>query len=146
MAMAVNSTDCITICLDLELIVDYSSKLATWQFSGSHWTVMMVWYRSSVSGLSRIVPVSVQNQITSQVLFINASLVTPRRKTITFVPLDENELPQPGDIVGLDAEFVTLNTVSSRLSYCSFLLLLSTACGFVNLQRWLQVSLALQQV
>ena len=65
----------------------------------------------------------VSNPISSQVLFINASLVTPRRKTITFVPLDENELPQPGDIVGLDAEFVTLNAVSLSASAPDFVTL-----------------------
>ena len=97
-----------------QCITDHSSDLLC--------LCLCVWSNVSVCGLTclycAVCPVT--NPITSQVLFINASLVTPRRKTITFVPLDENELPQPGDIVGLDAEFVTLNVVSSacRLHLC----------------------------
>ncbi len=55
--------------------------------------------------------VTVHSPITTEVLFQNASLVTPRRKLVTFTPLDEEELPKENDLIGLDAEFVTLNQV-----------------------------------
>ena len=55
--------------------------------------------------------IPVRNPICSDLLFMNASLVTPRQKHVTFIPLEESELPRENDLVGLDAEFVTLNQV-----------------------------------
>ena len=59
--------------------------------------------------LTFIIPV--ENHITSDKLFLDTSLVTPTRKLVTFTPLDTSELPTDGEVVGIDAEFVTLNQV-----------------------------------
>ena len=54
----------------------------------------------------------VTNPITVESLRFGQSLVeTPRRRSMTFTPLGDDELPTEGAIVGLDAEFVTLNQV-----------------------------------
>ncbi|XP_014664898.1 PREDICTED: PAB-dependent poly(A)-specific ribonuclease subunit PAN2-like [Priapulus caudatus] len=57
----------------------------------------------------------VKNPITTDVLLNEASLAKSRGRAISFAPLQPNELPQAGDLVGLDAEFVTLNQEEAEL-------------------------------
>ncbi|KAL3831819.1 hypothetical protein ACJMK2_023521 [Sinanodonta woodiana] len=58
---------------------------------------------------------AVQNPITSAVFFDDSSILNPKRRKVTFTPLNPDELPKEGTIVGLDAEFVSLNQEESEL-------------------------------
>ncbi|XP_023932627.1 PAN2-PAN3 deadenylation complex catalytic subunit PAN2-like [Lingula anatina] len=59
--------------------------------------------------------IQIKNPVSSDVLFADASLVNPKRRKITYSPLSLDELPQKGDLVGLDAEFVSLNQEEAEL-------------------------------
>ena len=69
---------------------------------------------------------AVKCPINAESLYQYASLVTPRRRHVTFTPLDETELPKDGHVVGLDAEFVTLNQVKLVVISFNLVIYIST--------------------
>jgi hypothetical protein len=61
--------------------------------------------------------------ISEETLLEDNCLVSPERRKISFTSLTEEEAPKPKDIVGLDAEFVSLNQVGTmyeKLSVAKF--------------------------
>uniref|UniRef100_UPI00358EBC1D PAN2-PAN3 deadenylation complex catalytic subunit PAN2 isoform X2 n=1 Tax=Myxine glutinosa TaxID=7769 RepID=UPI00358EBC1D len=60
--------------------------------------------------------ISIKTPIKENVLLAEASLTRKQRKRlVTFIPLSCAELPQSKDLIGLDAEFVTLNQEEAEL-------------------------------
>jgi hypothetical protein len=64
--------------------------------------------------ITLFVTVLVSSQIADHHLRIHQSLVRSPSKA-TFTALTEEEMPEKGSVVGLDAEFVTLNQVHMHL-------------------------------
>ena len=67
--------------------------------------------RSSIYDISYFI-LTVVNPITSDILFDETTLINPKRRKMTFTAFQPEELPKEGDIIGLDAEFVSLNQVN----------------------------------
>jgi len=67
-------------------------------------------------GIEKIHSVEVTSQIDSAVLFTDKSLAMRQlRFSRNYTPLNKTEVPKEGDIVGIDAEFVTLNQEESEM-------------------------------
>ena len=80
------------------------------------WKVPSVLFYQSVEVPEDIKCLSIQNPITADVFNEDKSLARAgNRKRITFMPLASDEMPKKGDLVAIDAEFVTLNQEESEL-------------------------------
>ncbi|XP_041365358.1 PAN2-PAN3 deadenylation complex catalytic subunit Pan2-like isoform X2 [Gigantopelta aegis] len=65
--------------------------------------------------LTKSYDLTVKNPINPDIIYNDWGLLNPKRRKITYQPLSLDELPQKGDIVGLDAEFVSLKQEESEL-------------------------------
>ncbi|XP_048246742.1 PAN2-PAN3 deadenylation complex catalytic subunit Pan2-like isoform X1 [Haliotis rufescens] len=65
--------------------------------------------------LTRYHDLTVTNQVGSDCIFNDLSLMNPKRRKMTFTPLQPDDLPKAKEIVGLDAEFVSLKEEESEL-------------------------------
>merc|ERR1712223_1297916 len=80
------------------------------------WKIPCILFYQSKEMEPSLREVSLNNPITSEVFLEDKSLAQRGgRKRITFIPLGPEEMPKKGDLVAIDAEFVTLNQEESEL-------------------------------
>uniref|UniRef100_A0A4X2MB16 PAN2-PAN3 deadenylation complex catalytic subunit PAN2 n=1 Tax=Vombatus ursinus TaxID=29139 RepID=A0A4X2MB16_VOMUR len=97
-----------------DFLIEPVDKCEAVQFDMS-WKVPAILYYVK-RNLNNKYNLSIKNPIEASVLLAEASLARKQRKThATFIPLMLSEMPQAGDLVGLDAEFVTLNEEEAEL-------------------------------
>uniref|UniRef100_I3MQP5 PAN2-PAN3 deadenylation complex catalytic subunit PAN2 n=1 Tax=Ictidomys tridecemlineatus TaxID=43179 RepID=I3MQP5_ICTTR len=97
-----------------DFLIEPIDKYEAVQFD-MNWKVPAILYYIKRNLNSRY-NLNIKNPIEASVLLAEASLARKQRKThTTFIPLMLNEMPQVGDLVGLDAEFVTLNEEEAEL-------------------------------
>uniref|UniRef100_W5KD87 PAN2-PAN3 deadenylation complex catalytic subunit PAN2 n=1 Tax=Astyanax mexicanus TaxID=7994 RepID=W5KD87_ASTMX len=97
-----------------DFLIEPIDKTEAAQFDVS-WKVPAIIYYAKRNYHSRY-DLRIKNPIEASVLLTEASLARKQRKShATFIPLMVSEMPQAGDLVGLDAEFVTLNQEEAEL-------------------------------
>ncbi|XP_072105007.1 PAN2-PAN3 deadenylation complex catalytic subunit PAN2 isoform X3 [Mobula birostris] len=97
-----------------DFLIEPIDKCEAMQFD-LNWKVPCILYYAR-RNLNSKYDLTIKNPIEASVLLAEASLARKQRKChATFIPLMLNEMPQPNDLVGLDAEFVTLNQEEAEL-------------------------------
>ncbi|XP_064155231.1 PAN2-PAN3 deadenylation complex catalytic subunit PAN2 isoform X2 [Anguilla rostrata] len=97
-----------------DFLIEPIDKAESAQFDVS-WKVPAILYYAKRNYHSKY-DLRIKNPIEASVLLAEASLARKQRKThATFIPLMVSEMPQAGELVGLDAEFVTLNQEEAEL-------------------------------
>ncbi|XP_061759593.1 PAN2-PAN3 deadenylation complex catalytic subunit PAN2 isoform X2 [Nerophis ophidion] len=97
-----------------DFLIEPIDKTEAAQFDMS-WKVPAILYYAKRNCHSKY-DFRIKNPIDASVLLTEASLARKQRKShATFIPLMVSEMPQAGDLVGLDAEFVTLNQEEAEL-------------------------------
>nr|XP_014348135.1 PREDICTED: PAB-dependent poly(A)-specific ribonuclease subunit PAN2 [Latimeria chalumnae] len=97
-----------------DFLIEPVDKCEAMQFDLS-WKVPAILYYARRTYDSKY-NLEIKNPIEASVLLAEASLARKQRKChATFIPLMLNEMPQAGELVGLDAEFVTLNQEEAEL-------------------------------
>uniref|UniRef100_A0A8C8GIU8 PAN2-PAN3 deadenylation complex catalytic subunit PAN2 n=1 Tax=Oncorhynchus tshawytscha TaxID=74940 RepID=A0A8C8GIU8_ONCTS len=97
-----------------DFLIEPIDKAEAAQFD-VNWKVPAILYYAKRNYHSKY-DLRIKNPIEASVLLTEASLARKQRKShATFIPLMVSEMPQAGDLVGLDAEFVTLNQEEAEL-------------------------------
>ncbi|KAM8975802.1 PAN2-PAN3 deadenylation complex catalytic subunit PAN2 isoform 2-T2 [Pelodytes ibericus] len=97
-----------------DFLIEPVDKCEAVQFDMS-WKVPAILFYSK-RNLNSKYNLGIKNPIEASVLLAEASLARKQRKShATFIPLLLSEMPQAGEMVGLDAEFVTLNQEEAEL-------------------------------
>jgi len=80
------------------------------------WKIPCILFYQTKSIDASLKEICFTNPITSEVFLEDKSLAQRGgRKRTTFIPLNAEEMPKKGDLVAIDAEFVTLNQEESEL-------------------------------